>query len=496
MSQNLKVISPGYAYGITFKVSDYTKYDIIAKDKNVELARFTDALKEASINLDGQDNPYFLIQKLILNDPLLKDGVNKLILEENLTAEAALNKTIKKYEDQILNSNSTYLQERVYDLKDMSQRLINILVDKKYTFPNKPFILVCDELLPSILLEHVNNIQGIISKKAGYMSHGAILARTLEIPFVTSSLEIPSNIPLVIDTRLNKIFLNPTKEQINNIKKLKKQEMSVDIIPHEGMLLLANIYGNEEIRKVKKYGFDGIGLYRTEFVFMHNNRPLTYNEQLNIYTEAVKTLGEKTFCFRTFDIGDDKQIPYLQAHKKGFLNYINNKEMFEDQIKAFINANLYGKMKIMFPMIETKEEFNYLKSWVLNIKKELNNDNSIKIGMMLETKMALEHIYDFTESDFFSIGTNDLSMQLYHLDREKVKKIPSKYIIDLQKKLKDVVNFCNKTGKELSMCGELAALPEATKLFLEIGIKNFSVSPSAFKDLNETISKYLKNIND
>ena len=110
--------------------------------------------------------------------------------------------------------------------------------------------------------------------------------------------------------------------------------------------------------------------------------------------------------------------------------------------------------------------------------------------------MGLEHIYDFTESDFFSIGTNDLSMQLYHLDREKVKKIPSKYIIDLQKKLKDVVNFCDKTGKELSMCGELAALPEATKLFLEIGIKNFSVSPSAFKDLNETISKYLKNIKD
>lgn len=496
MTSDLIVISEGYACATTFHVTDYTSYNLKSDNKNRELERFDKAVEKAGQDLESQDGPYFTIQKLILFDPLLKNGVSTLIKENGLTAEAALYQTIKKYKEDLLSSNSKYLQERIYDLEDMSQRLINILVDNKYVFPNEPFILVCDELLPSILLEHVKYIQGIIAKKAGYLSHGAILARTLEIPFVTTNIAIPNHQKIILDTRTKHLVLNPTPEQIAEIALLKEQLPNLEVTEHPGMNLLANVFGNEEIEKVKNYGFDGIGLYRTEFVFIHNNRPLTYQEQLNIYTSAVKTLGPKTFCFRSFDVGDDKQIPYLKTHKKGFLNYVNNKEMFEDQIKAFIGANLYGKMKIMFPMIETKEEFNYLKSWVLRLKNELNNEMPLKIGMMLETKAALEHIYDFTEADFLSIGTNDLSMQLYNLDREKAKKIPAKLIQDLQNKLKEVVNFCNKTGKDLSMCGELAAIPAATKQFLAIGLKNFSVSPSAFKDLNETIKNYLKNKNN
>lgn len=487
---DIKIISQGYCYAKTFKLTDFATYNTTSCDAACEIKRFDEALKKANLDLEGSNYPYFQIQLLILNDPTLYKNVTSLIKNENLSAEAALIRATKDFKNDLLKSTSTYLQERVYDLEDMCQRLINLLVGNKSIFPDEDFILVVDELLPSVLLENVKHIKGIIAKVAGALSHGAILARTLEIPFVTTSKDIPNNTPLIIDTRLKRLVLNPTDSEISHITENNK--VSVVIKPHPGYLILANVFGNEEIKKVSDYNFDGIGLYRTEFVFMHNNRPLTYDEQLNIYEKAVKILGPKYFCFRTFDIGDDKQIPYLKSYKKGFLNYINNKEMFEDQIKAFIQANIYGKMKIMFPMIETKEEFNYLKSWVLNIKKELNNDAPLEIGMMLETKEALRHISDFKEADFFSIGTNDLMMQLYHLDREKTSKVSLDLILDLQQKLKDVVDFCNKTNKGLSMCGELARMPEACNMFLKIGIKNFSVSPSALKDLNQTISKYIE----
>ena len=486
---DLKVISDGYCFAKTFTITDFTNYKTKTNDINKEIKRFFKAIETANKDLEGEDDAYFTIQKLMLNDPTLKNNVINLIETKKLTAEAAITAAIKDFKNNLLNANSRYLQERIYDVEDMCKRLLNILVDNKYSFPSTDFILVVDELMPSILLENIKHIKGIIAKKAGYLSHGAILARTLEIPFITTNLKIENNIPLIIDTRCKRLILNPTTDEINST--IAKTSENILIKPHDGYLLLANVFGNEEISKVKKYQFDGIGLYRTEFVFMHNNRPLTYDEQYRIYSKAVLTLGPKPFCFRTFDIGDDKQIPYLKTHKKGFLNYVNNKEMFETQIKAFINANIYGQMKIMFPMIETKEEFNYLKSWVLKIKKELGNTSSLEIGMMLETKEALEHIYDFTEADFFSIGTNDLSMQLYHIDREKAKKIPNKLIVDLQNKLIDVVNFCNKTNKGLSMCGELAAMPEACNMFLKIGLKNFSVSPSAFKNLNETVNNYI-----
>ncbi len=489
---DFKIISNGYVAAKTYLLKDDYNFNLTTTSPEVELNRFNKAIKSASKDLEKSENTYFIIQKMLLTDPILSSEVNDLIKNKKLTAEAALKATIKKYKENLLNSNSKYLQERIYDLEDICQRLINKLINKENNYPTSPFILVCEELLPSILLEHQEYIKGIIAKKAGFMSHGAIMARSLEIPFITTNKEIPNDTTIIIDTRCNILELNPTANDIKRIEDLKQQQINFKVVEHKGMLLLANVFGNEQIQKVKNYGFDGIGLYRTEFIFMHNDRPLSYAEQLNIYTKAVKTLGEKTFCFRTFDIGDDKQIAYIKTHSKGFLNYVNNEDMFEDQIKALINANIYGKMKIMFPMIETKEEFNYLKSWVLTIKKELNNDKPLKIGMMLETKEALEHIYDFTESDFFSIGTNDLSMQLYHLNRDEVKTIPYKYIIDLKNKLKDVVTFCARTNKELSMCGELAALPEATKLFLDIGLKNFSVSPAAFKDLNDTIANYYK----
>ncbi len=484
------IISEGYCYAKTFVITDNFNYDLTSIDPKLEIERFLDAINLANKDLENQEAPYFTIQRLILNDTLLKNTVINKIEDLKLSAEAAIKKTILEFKNNLLNSTSRYLQERIYDLEDMSQRLINILTKNHYSFPKEDFILVVDELLPSILLENASHIKGIITKVAGFMSHGAILARNLEIPYITTNINIPNNTYIIMDTRYKHLILEPKEEDIIKLK--NKECNNILSFSHNGYGLYANIFDNEELDKVNKYQFDGVGLYRTEFIFMHNNRPLTTQEQQKIYTSAVKTLGPKDICFRTFDIGDDKQIPYFKTYKKGFLNYVNNRDMFEDQIKALISSNLYGKMKIMFPMIENKEEFNFLKSWVLFIKKELNNTTPLKIGMMLETKEALLHIEDFKDADFFSIGTNDLSVQLYNINREKAKDIPLKLIIDLQKRLAHVVKFCEENNIELSMCGELAGIPKATQLFLKIGIKNFSVSPSSFKNLNQSLYNYLK----
>ncbi len=492
------VISEGYAYGKTYINRGIIDCKNIYEGEETEKQKLDTALNKALSELDkkGDLEEYFSIQRMILLDPVLKKNAFKLIEDKKLCALESIKLVFDEYKKNLLSSSSTYLQERIYDLEDIKRRVVRILANKKAKIPNEPFILVTDELMPTFLLEYKHIIVGIVAKKAGYMSHGAILARSYEIPFVTTdNISYIEDDNIVIDTRRKIVVTKPNKALVDEITKLSNERNSFEVVAHEGMLLLANVFGNEEIKKVKRYGCDGIGLYRTEFMFMHENRPLGFLEQKEIYTEAVKMLGDKPICFRTFDVGDDKQISYIKTHKKGFLNYVNNKELFENQIKALLASNLYGNMRIMFPMVETKEEFNYLKDWVLRIKKEINDTNHIMIGMMLETKQALLHIEEFTEADFFSIGTNDLTMELYQIRRDEIKDGVLDYLNDLLEKLKLVVAFCNKTGKCLSVCGELAAIPKANKHFMEIGIKNFSVSCSAFYDLNKSVKEELEKNN-
>lgn len=490
----VEVISEGYAYGKTFLNEDVCQKSGNFENEERELEKIEAAFAKALADLNQKEDleAYFSIQKMMLLDPVLLTDIKKIINTKKVCAVEGTKQAIDSYKKNLLESTSTYLQERVYDLEDLKRRLVGILTNNNNRVPKEHFILVTDELMPTFLLENKNLIIGIIAKKAGYLSHGAILARSFEIPFVTTTkLEFRNQEEVVIDTRRKMVVKEPSGTLIKEICELQAERNNFKVVDHPGMLLLANVFGNEEIAKVKKYGCDGIGLYRTEFMFMHENRALSLEEQKNIYTEAVKMLEDRSICFRTFDVGDDKQISYIKTHKKGFLNYVNNPELFTTQIKALIMSNLNGKMKIMFPMVETKEEFNYLKNWVLKIKRELQDTRPLMIGMMLETKQALLHIEEFVEADFFSVGTNDLTMELYQIRRDEIKNGVLDYLADLLAKLREVVLFCEKTNKCLSVCGELAAIPKANKEMIKIGIKNFSVSCSAFYDLNKSVEEEL-----
>jgi phosphoenolpyruvate-protein kinase (PTS system EI component) len=486
-----EVLSHGFVMG-NVKKDNNTKSNLITSSKEEErqlfLASIDKSLKEIG---NMEENSYLTVQKLMISDPLLRENALKYI-DEGKSAIDAINLVMDEIIISLENSSSDYLKERTNDILDVTNRLINNLENKKKRNIRKTFILYTNNLLPSYLIKNKDLIIGVIAKKGGYTSHSAILCRSFDIPYVIADIECKDNDIVCIDTRKNKIAVNPCLEdmeryieEINSSKSFIKKAVS-----HPGFLFLANVSIGTELNKIIQYDFDGIGLFRTELIFMNTNRPLSFDEQYQIYAKTANHLANKIVVFRTFDVGDDKKISYLNTNHKGFDNYINNKEIFEVQVMAMLASNTHNNIRIMFPMIENNYEFNYLRDWVIKIA-EANNYNLPLIGMMLETKSALEHIDDFVNVDFISLGTNDLTSELYHIDRENRMNNFNEYIDDLINKLKPVVDYCKKRDICLSVCGELASVKEVALKFYEIGIRNLSVSTSAIQMLNNCYTEFI-----
>lgn len=453
------------------------KFDLAVKKTVDEIKEIQ---KENSSELD-----YLNIQILIASDHVLKQKVYDMI-DHNYSASYSVNEVMDEYVKPLLDSTNTYLQQRSVDILDVKHHILNNILDKSANVLDSMKIVYTEDLHPSFLIKNKKKILGIISNKGGYSSHSAILCRQLNIPYMLCDKKFASNDDIVIDTRNKKIYFKPTFEIIDHYKLVLKalESESYFAVEHPGYKFLANISDNYCIEKVNKFGFDGVGLYRTEMIFMNNNRPLSFDEQYEIYHDAITNLGNKSICFRTFDIGDDKQLPYVTCLRKGVKNYIDNPLLFKTQIRALLEANENNTVKIMFPMIENYDEFVFLKRWVLNIKKIINNNSQIKIGMMLETKNALEHIHDFKDVDFISIGTNDLIFSVYKIGRDNQKNQLNDYLEDLANRLKNVVEFCENNNIELSVCGELASISHSLRKLMQIGIKNFSVAAHVVKLLN------------
>ena len=488
-----EVLSHGYVMG-TIKCDNLEKKNRKAKSVDEEKELFLNSIDKSIKELDKiKDDSYIEIQKLMISDPLLKNNGLEYI-EAGKSAEDAINLVMEDIIKSLIESTSSYLKERTIDILDIKNRLINNLYNKRKKKNINPFILYTDHLLPSYLINNKDYILGVIAKNGGYTSHSAILCRSFEIPYVLADIECKDEDVCCIDTRKNKIAINPSISDMERyIEEINESNSFVKIaVSHPGLQFLANISTSSEVQKVLEYDFDGIGLFRTELIFMNSNRPLSFDEQYEVYKTVVKAMGSRSVCFRTFDVGDDKNISYLKTNHKGFDNYINNKEIFETQVKAILATNELDNVKIMFPMIETRDEFVYLKDWVIKIAKD-NNYKIPQIGMMLETKSALENIKDFSDAKFISLGTNDLCSELYHINREKRLDNFNEYIDDLLNKLEPVITFCNKKDIFLSVCGELAGVKEVALRFLKLGIKNLSVSTSLIQMLNSTYNDFIEN---
>lgn len=483
-----KVLSSGVCLGkihkieINGNIQDSSDYEKLNKAIEKSVSQIKEMMMKAP---ELQD--YLMVQEYMITDPELKKRVC-ILLDEGISIVKAVNAVMKEFTKGLAKSDSLYLKERTNDIEDAERRILMNLQENNQEEEKGDYILYTEKPYPSFLINHKDNILGIISKIGGYTSHTAILARSYDIPYIVTDVEFIEGEEVLFDTRKKSIITNPSALAKSHFKKDTKVKRA---IVHEGNFL-ANCAAPSDVKKAMDYNFDGVGLFRTEMIFMNSNRPFTAIEQYKIYKDAIKVLDDKKLIvFRTFDVSGDKHIAYVTCQDKSIENYKQNPYIFENQVMAILKIYTDTKknIRIMFPMIYSNEEFLYLRDWVINLASRF--DYKVPpIGMMLETKEALENIKDFTMTDFISVGTNDLVKALYNLDRENSFDSIDTFVDDLIDKLKVVVNYCNENRIYLSICGELASIPEIAEKFLAIGVKNLSVSPSLVNMLNIAYTSY------
>lgn len=519
------------------------------KDTEAEVDKFNEAVEKfiqetnelvdkLSQKLNGDDKNALVLknQEYLIRDPEFTSGVISAITNDKLNAEAAVEDTCEMLKNIFLGFNNDTMTQRVADIEDMKQRLIAIMQGQKHTDLTKlsdNTVIIADEIHPSMTANmDTEHIAGIISEKGGDTSHASILARALEIPAVLSVKDICSKIAegeeVIVDGAYGEVFVNPTpitlkiynkkkKAYDERVKELKKY-IDKQTVTRDGrkVMLAANIGNADEAAKAVKAGAEGVGLFRTEFLFMNKQALPTEEEQYNEYKKAAVVLDGRQLTIRTLDIGGDKDIPYMGLTKElnPFLGYrairfcLDRVDIFTTQLRAVLRASAYGNIRIMIPMITSVTEVQAVKKIINGIcrdldKKDIKYDKDIKIGVMIETPAAaimadvLAH-----EVDFFSIGTNDLTQYTLAVDRgnENVAYLYSALNPAVIRSIKHIIECAHNAGIEAGMCGEAAADERMIPLLLNFGLDEFSVTVSRVLETRKEIalwsSKEVKEITE
>lgn len=509
------------------------------KDTEAEVDKFNEAVKKfiqetnelvdkLSQKLNGDDKNALVLknQEYLIRDPEFTSGVISAITNDKLNAEAAVEDTCEMLKNIFLSFNNDTMTQRVADIEDMKQRLIAIMQGQKHidlTKLSDNTVIIADEIHPSMTANmDTEHIAGIISEKGGDTSHASILARALEIPAVLSVKDICSKIAegeeVIVDGAYGEVFVNPTpitlkiynkkkKAYDERVKELKKY-IDKQTVTRDGrkVMLAANIGNADEAAKAVKAGAEGVGLFRTEFLFMNKQALPTEEEQYNEYKKAAVVLDGRQLTIRTLDIGGDKDIPYMGLTKElnPFLGYrairfcLDRVDIFTTQLRAVLRASAYGNIRIMIPMITSVTEVQSVKKIINGIcrdldKKDIKYDKDIKIGVMIETPAAaimadvLAH-----EVDFFSIGTNDLTQYTLAVDRgnENVAYLYSALNPAVIRSIKHIIECAHNAGIEAGMCGEAAADERMIPLLLNFGLDEFSVTVSRVLETRKEIASW------
>ena len=509
------------------------------KDTEAEVDKFNEAVKKfiqetnelvdkLSQKLNGDDKNALVLknQEYLIRDPEFTSGVISAITNDKLNAEAAVEDTCEMLKNIFLSFNNDTMTQRVADIEDMKQRLIAIMQGQKHidlTKLSDNTVIIADEIHPSMTANmDTEHIAGIISEKGGDTSHASILARALEIPAVLSVKDICSKIAegeeVIVDGAYGEVFVNPTpitlkiynkkkKAYDERVKELKKY-IDKQTVTRDGrkVMLAANIGNADEAAKAVKAGAEGVGLFRTEFLFMNKQALPTEEEQYNEYKKAAVVLDGRQLTIRTLDIGGDKDIPYMGLKKElnPFLGYrairfcLDRVDIFTTQLRAVLRASAYGNIRIMIPMITSVTEVQAVKKIINGIcrdldKKDIKYDKDIKIGVMIETPAAaimadvLAH-----EVDFFSIGTNDLTQYTLAVDRgnENVAYLYSALNPAVIRSIKHIIECAHNAGIEAGMCGEAAADERMIPLLLNFGLDEFSVTVSRVLETRKEIASW------
>ena len=464
---------------------------------------------------------------MLLNDPMLTNEIESAITGDNVCSEFAIETVCTMYADMFASMDDELMQQRATDMRDIKVRLQQVLQGVKpvdiAALPEGS-VIVAKDLTPS-MTAGINpaNVAGIVTEMGGRTSHSAILARALEIPAVVAVPgilgQVEDGAEMIVDGSEGVVLAAPSEEekaeytakrdQFLKEKKELEQYIGKPTVTRDGVEieLVANIGNPDDVEKVLQYDGEGVGLFRTEFLFMDRTAMPTEEEQFEAYKKVAIALNGRPVIIRTLDIGGDKEIPYmgLQKDENPFLGYrairfcLDRKDdVYRPQLRALLRASAFGQIKIMIPMVTCIEEIREAKALIKEIKKELDEkgiayNKEIKVGIMVETAAASLMADVFAkEVDFFSIGTNDLTQYTMSVDRgnEKVSYLYSTFNPAVLRSIRNIIKCGREAGIMVGMCGEAASDPMMIPLLLAFGLNEFSMSSSAILKARKMITGY------
>lgn len=508
-------------------------------DPQAEVARFEAAVAKAKEELEaikqhalqqlGEDKAaIFAAHLLVLNDPELLNPVKEKIEAEQVNAEYALHETAETFISMFEAMDNEYMKERAADIRDVTKRVLAHLLGVAISNPSlisEEVVIIAEDLTPSDTAQlNRQYVKGFATDIGGRTSHSAIMARSMEIPAVVgtkqATAEIQTGDVVIIDGLDGHVIVNPSEDVLAQYEekraRYEAQKAEWAKLVHEKTVtsdghhveLAANIGTPDDVKGALENGAEGIGLYRTEFLYMGRSELPTEEEQFEAYKTVLERMEGKPVVVRTLDIGGDKELPYLDLPKEmnPFLGFrairlcLEMQDMFRTQLRALLRASVYGNLKIMFPMIATLDEFRQAKAILLEEKEKLKRQGvpvkeDIEIGMMVEIPAAAVLADQFAkEVDFFSIGTNDLIQYTMAADRmnERVSYLYQPYHPAILRLISNVIDAAHKEGKWAGMCGEMAGDPVAIPILLGLGLDEFSMSATSILRARSQMKKLSK----